>query len=152
MRALFVAEAKSDSETAKVVKFAYAYNREAHDLLANASPPLAPQLRYCTHEPTIGLWVVVMDYVEGKKVSDELTDHSHIASLRKAVTTLHDRGLVFGDLRGPNLLIVGNGVVLIDFDWCGKVGEARYPSDILLEHPRIDWPPGVQRRTHREGA
>ena len=146
MRALFVAEARSESETAKVVvKFAYAYNCEAHGLLANASPPLAPQLRFCAHAPSVGLWVVVMDYVEGRKVADVLTDQSPIASLRKAVTTLHGRGLVFGDLRAPNVMIVGDGVVLIDFDWCGKAGEARYPSDILLEHPRIDWHPGVQR-------
>lgn len=41
---------------------------------------------------------------------------------------------MFGDLR----------VVLIDFDLCGKAGETRYPSDIMLLG-RICWHKGVGR-------
>ena len=146
MKAVFVAEAKSASETATVVvKFTHKYNREAHDLLARASPPQAPLLRYCAYEPTVQLWVVVMDYVKGTQVKDKLTNPAHIASLQKAVTTLHSSGFVFGDLRAPNVLTVGDVVVLIDFDWSGKYGEARYPSDILLGDSRINWHPTVHR-------
>lgn len=34
--------------------------------------------------------------------------------------------------------------MLVDFDWCGKVGEARYPVDINLDG-EIDWHKGVVR-------
>ena len=71
------------------------------------------------------MWVVVMDYVRGAAVEGVLTNPAHIASLRSAITTLHEHGLVFGDLRRPNVLLMGDRVVLVDFDWCGKEGEAR---------------------------
>ena len=137
MKAVFVAEAKAahDIEPAQVVvKFAYKYNREAHRLLEAAKQ--APRLRHCEYEPSVGLWVVVMDYVEHGVVLGEnqrLTEPSHIHSLRAAVQNLHRVGFVFGDLRRPNVLVVDDKVVLIDFDWCGQVGEARYPSDIALD-------------------
>ncbi|KAF9777978.1 hypothetical protein BJ322DRAFT_1131556 [Thelephora terrestris] len=133
-KAVFVAEAKSESRTEQVVvKFAYTYNREAHELLASAEH--APKLRYCKFEPSVGMWIIVMDYVEGSAVEDGgvLEQTVHIESLRAALEKLHGRGLVFGDLRPPNVLIVGEKVVLIDFDWCGKAGQARYPSDIILQ-------------------
>jgi hypothetical protein len=136
MKAVFVAEAKRRSGIEKVVvKFAYTYNREAHELLANAEPSQAPRLRYCAFEPSVGMWVVVMDYVESSEVGvDEvLKESNHIESFRAALDKLHSRGLVFGDLRPPNVLIVGDKVMLIDFDWCGKAGQARYPSDIILQ-------------------
>lgn len=78
------------------------------------------------------MWVVVMYYVQGEKVTGVLTKPVHIASPKAAVTKLQKHGRVFCDLRRPNLLIVKDRVVLIDFDWCGPDGEARYPSDILL--------------------
>ncbi|KAH9932284.1 uncharacterized protein B0H18DRAFT_987416 [Fomitopsis serialis] len=146
MKAVFVAEAKSKSETEKVVvKFAYAYNGGAHELLANASPPQAPKLRYCEYDSDVGMWVVVMDYVEGREdpTGDLLTEPVHVDSLRVAVTMLHEHGLVFGDLRAPNILLVDDRAVLIDFDWCGKAGEARYPGDILLDN--ISWHSEVRR-------
>ena len=85
-----------------------------------------------------------MDYVQGTEVTDVLTDPAHIASLQAAVTRLHDHGLVFGDLRRSNLLIVEDRVMLDDLDWCGKERKARYPSDILLLDP-TNWHSGVRR-------
>ncbi|PCH32989.1 hypothetical protein WOLCODRAFT_159755 [Wolfiporia cocos MD-104 SS10] len=151
MKTVFVAEAKSESETAKVVvKFAYAYTREAHELLAKASPPQAsppqaPKLRYCAYEPSVGMQVVVMDFVEGREVDGALTQPAHIQSLRGAIMTLHQGGFVFGDLRAQNVLRVGDGIVLVGFDWCGKEGEARYPSDILVDEQTLGWHRGVKR-------
>ncbi|KAH9949162.1 hypothetical protein B0H21DRAFT_820351 [Amylocystis lapponica] len=146
MKAVFLVEAKSGSETATVVvKFAYEYNREAHNLLATASPQQAPKLRYCAYEASVRMQVVVMDYVEGREVDDVLTQPAHIESLRRALKTLHASNFVFGDLRAPNVLIVDDRVVLIDFDWCGKAGEARYPSDIALGVESAMWHSGVRR-------
>ncbi|EPT01652.1 hypothetical protein FOMPIDRAFT_1015721 [Fomitopsis schrenkii] len=117
-KAVFVADAKSGSE--------------------------APRLHYCKFEPSIAMWVVVTDYVEGQEVKGFLMNPAHIASLRAAVTKLHEHGLVFGDLRRPNVLLVEDRVVVVDFDWWGKAGEAQYPSDVLLSES-INWHSGVGR-------
>ena len=139
-RALFLADARRGSEVTKVVvKFTYKYGEEGHKLLAEVSQ--APKLHHARYEDSVAMWVVVMDYVQGQEVQDVLTDPVHIASLRAAVTRLHDHGLVFGDLRRPSLLIVEDRVMLVGFDWCGKENEARYPSDIL---DTTNWHSGVQ--------
>ncbi|KAI0293186.1 hypothetical protein B0F90DRAFT_1643379, partial [Multifurca ochricompacta] len=62
--------------------------------------------------------------------------------VKKAIDLLHGHGFVFGDFRTPNILINGENVMLIDFDWCGKAGESQYPVTINLD-PRIGWPEGV---------
>ncbi|TFK85145.1 hypothetical protein K466DRAFT_552522 [Polyporus arcularius HHB13444] len=143
-KAVFVAEAKTDTETVDVVvKFTPAYGKAAHELLATAFPPQAPKLRVCEFVESVGMWVVVMDYVEGKEATGVLQDPAHIASLESAITALHINDFVFGDLRGANVLLVGDRVLLIDFDWCGKEWTARYPSDILLQEGV--WHAGVKR-------
>ena len=142
-KAVFLADARRGEEvTPVVVKFAYKYSEEGHRLLAEASQ--APRLHYCRLEESAAMWVVVMDYVRGAAVEGVLTNPAHIASLRSAITTLHKHGLVFGDLRRPNVLLHGDRVMLIDFDWCGKEGEATYPSDILLE-ASLNWHGRVER-------
>lgn len=56
--------------------------------------------------------------------------------LQNALNILHREGYVHGDFRAPNILINKNGDVrIIDFDWCGKEGEARYP---LFINPEIN--------------
>ena len=142
-KAVFLADAQRDSKvTPVVVKFAHDYSEEGHRLLAAAG--LAPQLHYCAYEESVLMWVVVMEYVPGEEVNGVLSNPAHIASLRAAITTLHRAGLVFGDLRRPNVLVAKERLVLIDFDWCGKDGEATYPSDILLEEG-TSWHGGVDR-------
>ncbi|KAG8731732.1 hypothetical protein FRC11_002708 [Ceratobasidium sp. 423] len=64
-----------------------------------------------------------------------------------ALETLHEENLVFGDLRPPNILAVQDefgqviGGMLIDFDWCGTAGQAKYPYNI---NPVVGWPEGVR--------
>ena len=138
---LFTAFMKSPEEVEKlvVVKFTRRYCPEAHKLLAKMS--LAPQLFY--HEETAGVHFVVMEHVKATEdTGEKLEKLEHIESLRTAVQALHGEGLVFGDLREPNILIVGDGVKLVGFDWSGKEGVARYPS-ISRE---IAWPEGVISR------
>jgi tRNA A-37 threonylcarbamoyl transferase component Bud32 len=62
-----------------------------------------------------------------------VTKPAHVQCLRTAVRALHDRGFVHGDLREPNILLVMDQVMLLDFDWCGPEGVARYPSDISMK-------------------
>ncbi|KZT18890.1 hypothetical protein NEOLEDRAFT_1142814 [Neolentinus lepideus HHB14362 ss-1] len=88
MKPVFLAQAVIESKSVSVVvKFANTYNREAHELLANASPPQAPKLWHCQWDDTVWMWVVVMDYVEGRKIEDELTDFAHVESWRSRPCT-----------------------------------------------------------------
>lgn len=58
---------------------------------------------------------------------------------------LHDHNLVHGDIRTPNIILEGDGepwgVKIIDFDWAGKEGEARYP---LTLSSAVKWAKGVE--------
>ena len=62
-----------------------------------------------------------------------------------AVAALHKKGLVLGDLRQPNVLLLPEGGVnLIDFDWCGKENTVTYPADIFLDTSSNDQHKGTQ--------
>jgi serine/threonine protein kinase len=147
-RAVFKAEMSTGQLI--VVKFTQRYNHAAHRLLA--SHGLAPQLLYYPEmSPNQsegifgGLQMIVMEYVDGKTahgVPNELS--IAFKDVEKAMKVLHDAGLVFGDLRTPNIMIkkdTGRGL-LIDFDWCAKVGQGRYPKTINVKSVR--WHPYVQ--------
>lgn len=78
---------------------------------------------------------MIMDYVAAAAhFSRPRNSHSTVVveALRRAIQKLHADDLVFGDLREPNVLVSGQSVMLVDFDWCGKAGEARHPSDVNL--------------------
>ncbi|KAF9793479.1 hypothetical protein BJ322DRAFT_132244 [Thelephora terrestris] len=125
------------SDNLVFVKFTPKYNQEAHRLLANQDPPLAPALFSCNR--IIGdMYMVVMEYM-----SDASPLHLFFSpftppcplkvevvrkSLEKALGLLHGQDLVFGDLRQLNILYSHKGdcVFLVDFDWVGKHREDRY--------------------------
>ncbi|KAJ7897871.1 hypothetical protein B0H14DRAFT_3424734 [Mycena olivaceomarginata] len=119
----FLCRTQEDPPRSVVVKFAPTYCPEAHELLAQKD--LAPQLLYCG--PTVA-------QLQGKLPEDFPEQLTNIVSF------LHDGGYVFGDLRWPNVMVAGKKVKLIDFDWAGKEGYAKYP--IHIAH-NIDWPPST---------
>lgn len=41
---------------------------------------------------------------------------------------MHAKNFVHGDLRPQNIPVVDNKVCLLDFDWAGNEGTARYPK------------------------
>ncbi len=88
------------------------------------------------------MFAVVMEYIDGPEVDLRSGNATHKAILKDAMDLLHDKGYVFGDLREPNLLLRENKLYLIDFDWCGKAGEVRYPLDICLDNV-MGWHKGV---------
>lgn len=53
--------------------------------------------------------------------------------LRQLVSDFHEEGLVHGDLRHPNIIIEGDRVLLLDFDWGGREGEVSYPTARLCK-------------------
>ncbi|KAJ7939208.1 hypothetical protein B0H13DRAFT_1587224, partial [Mycena leptocephala] len=70
--------------------------------------------------------------------------------VRRAIGALHDRNIVFGDLRLPNIMICDNRAVLVDFDWAALVGQGRYPatlSDLDVWAPTVA-PYGVMEKEH----
>lgn len=54
---------------------------------------------------------------------------------------LHEHDLVHGDVQSRNVLVTEKGGMLIDFDWSGPVGVARYPWT-SESSSAVDWAPG----------
>ncbi|KAI8972422.1 hypothetical protein BD414DRAFT_218607 [Trametes punicea] len=133
-----------------LVKFCFQYGEQAHRVLAEHDPPLAPRLHACV--PLVGgVTMVVMDIVPGGKTAWEesrkgsLPD-SLIDDIETALHVLGREGLVHGDVRSPNVVLADRadgktGGMLIDFDWAGKDGEVRYPS---LLNKSVEWQQGVE--------
>ena len=153
----FIVKVKS-SDRKLVVKFVQRYGVEPHELLATEG--MAPRLLYCGlldgktdardgesrargSTGAGGLYVgpirmVVVEYIEGTTLDKARNAPEDIKrKIEKIVKTLHDHQFVFGDLRTPNIMITGSKVYFIDFDWSGKVGEARYPLNLSV---RVRWP------------
>ncbi|KAF5345843.1 hypothetical protein D9757_004733 [Collybiopsis confluens] len=116
-----------------VVKFAYHYGAAGHRLLAKAG--FAPRLYHCAFDETIGMWVVVMDYVSGRVCHGKLIEGQRL-SIKTAIGLLHAEDLVFGDLREPNVIITEpkNSVCLVDFEWCGLCRDIQEGGNVI---PRL---------------
>jgi hypothetical protein len=143
-----------------LVKFCESYGEDAHRVLVAAG--LAPALRYCS-QIVGGAFMVMMDLIDGPDASQAFK-HCDLPStvledIHNALEKLHEAGLVFGDMRRPNIMLVksrgaydededeyGEGEwhgQLIDFNWSGPVGKARYPPT-LNNDGRITWAFGVE--------
>lgn len=147
----FRAETLEASPRAIVVKFVERYSESAHRLLAKEDA--APQLFYLgsvgvdKSDPTYGhLKMVVMEYLDGMTMhvgdlSKQLPT-TYLKEVENILTLLHENGLVFGDLRSPNIMIMkDNKVKFMDFDWAGKEQESYYP---LHMSGTITWPEGAK--------
>lgn len=128
-----------------VVKFVRHYGEEAHKILARLN--LAPELIYfgpiADDNVSYGtLQMVVMEYIHGQTLVQDDNARQLLQDVKKAlkkgIDELHNNDFVYGDLRGPNVMIVeaagdedvGDRVRLIDFDWARRVGEIRYPPHL----------------------
>ncbi|KAH9034952.1 hypothetical protein EDB85DRAFT_1889473 [Lactarius pseudohatsudake] len=113
-----------------LIKFMRQYSLDLHQFCAEAG-----------HTPLIlgyeqlpgGWYAVAMEYIEsGISITnlDLLTSHCDhwMMELRQLINNFHAVDLVHGDLRdtGTNILCKGKSVMLVDFDWGGKVGKVSY--------------------------
>jgi len=79
--------------------------------------------------------MVIMDLIRGlnarhKFLSSELPPIV-FEDVRRAIDILDDAWLVFGDLRRPNIIVIGSGEKLqVDFDWARPAGTATYPPEM----------------------
>ena len=115
-----------------VVKFVQQYGKEVHESLSKAG--LAPQLYTC--EKLVGDWMaVVMEAIEGDTLVEGRPDDFE-GFLQKLKAKLDAHQFVHGDLRAPNIVFDDSKIRIVDFDWAGKNGEARYP---LILNSEVDW-------------
>jgi hypothetical protein len=138
-KAIFKAKERDGRDI--VVKFAHRYNADAHRVLAREG--LAPALFYVGDTyPTM----VVMEYLQGSSAEQMYYKAPPppfvYKDVQAAISALHRSGLVFGDLRRPNIMIWKKKAKLVDFDWCGQDGQDRYPGTL---NTTICWHEGVDR-------
>ncbi|KAG8950553.1 hypothetical protein FRC04_007372 [Tulasnella sp. 424] len=136
------------------VKFTPRYCKEAHTLLAEKN--LAPKLRQF-EELKNGWKVVVMDFVAGPNLASvglTAVPPQALKDIERVIDVMHEPDLVLGDLRRPNIILckrdaqcdqVGEGVMLVDFDWSGEHGKQRYPTSL---NPHVKWAEGIKPKWH----
>lgn len=147
-KAVFLAKMIGDGDIEKdvVVKFTYSYSPEVHSLLARKEH--APRLHYAEFQDSLedsdgpGMWVVVMELVENATHLSGSPSEGQKSKLKTVLRILAEEQVVHGDLRLPNILVRGEDLFVIDFDWSGKVGEVKYPLHINLEGQK-HWHSGV---------
>ncbi|KAJ2936627.1 hypothetical protein H1R20_g456, partial [Candolleomyces eurysporus] len=122
-----------------LVKFSKTYSIELHDYCFEQGH--APRVYGFERLPG-GWYGIAMEYLE-----DTVSlDRSHLKDeVMRLMKGFHDKDLVHGDLRSANIRVrprdearVQEGEEdkqfwVIDFDWGGKVGEAKYPTFLLNE-------------------
>ena len=136
---LFVASL-NDSNGSKevVVKFSRRYGIEVHQFLASRNK--APEVIHFAELP--GKWfVVVMEKVNNTVCkNDAACAHIH-GELKTVLEELKSKNLVHGDLRPQNILLLAdNSIKVVDFDWAGKCGAVKYPTNLNIDCP---WHPDV---------
>ncbi|KAG8743138.1 hypothetical protein FRC10_000355 [Ceratobasidium sp. 414] len=86
-----------------------------------------------------GMRAIVMECIPAKNL--------HYYLSQQPYETIHAEGLVFGDFRKPNVLVVEKGkhagAMPVDFDWCSQHQKGRYP--LGLNEAVIMWADGVKR-------
>jgi serine/threonine protein kinase len=132
-----------------LVKFCERYSEAGHRNLADVG--LAPTLYYAS-EVLGGLIMVVMDLVDGRDAYHEFMFRSVpqtvLKDIKRALARLHSAHLVYGDMRCSNIMVVKQDKdewrgLLVDFDWCGHIGKAKYPPT-LNTSGEIKWAMGVE--------
>ena len=131
-----------------IVKFVESYGEAVHNFCA--SKKFAPAL-FCCKQVTSRFKMVVMEEIGNATL---LHDYVHKDGIDKGLLKgkclnilheIHQAGFCHGDFRDNNLLVVEEGndvsLYLIDFDWAGKTGEAKYPY--FMNHFQIDWADGA---------
>jgi serine/threonine protein kinase len=137
-----------------VVKFTLQYSKDAHSYLASRG--WAPRLRQCSELP--GGWVAIfMDFSDYKalfEISITLSSEQKEkvrSKVKKIIKEMHAKGLVHGDIRDTNILVNHESLAkgtddvqihIIDFDWAGLVGVAKYPLGV--NRKTIRRPDGAQ--------
>lgn len=124
-RLLYTAKSPGTDELI-LIKFVRRYSIDLHHFCAKAGH--APSILGYQRLPG-GWFAVAMEYV---KPDTSIAESTHRVrwkqELENLMKSFHAENLVHGDLRDANIICRGDSVMLVDFDWGGKVGEASYPT------------------------
>jgi hypothetical protein len=119
-RQLFLA--RCEDGTKILVKFSTTYSLELHEYCLERGH--APKI--LAYEILPGGWhAIAIEYLEG---AVPLNNPDLKQPMMEFVSDLQREGFVHGDLRPPNILCRGLDFWIVDFDWGGRVGNARYPT------------------------
>jgi serine/threonine protein kinase len=120
------------------IKFVQCYSAQVHKFCASIN--CAPRL--LGFESLHGGWhMVVMedlnDYFDlfGSVLTPDRVDTVK-ERLGEVLGQMHQQGFVHGDVRNVNVMITNGpapAVMLVDFDWAGRIGDARYPMNVNRE-------------------
>lgn len=114
------------------IKFVRKYSKDAH--LCCAALGCAPTL-YGFETLPGGWFMVVMDAIgdDYVKLCDTNPTRSALERVRECLVRLHRENYVHGDVRSSNIVVCQsdmNKVIVLDFDWAGKIGEVKYPMNV----------------------
>ena len=135
---IFSAFVNDDRQANCIVKFTQRYSEAAH--LSLQSYNSAPTLQRCI-QISAEWTAVVMDtsrytMLFGLRLTKDQQEKIR-QKVEKTLQVLHDAGFVHGDVRSTNILIDLESldsddveIHFVDFDWAGRIGEAKYPNDI----------------------
>lgn len=159
---IFRVESDDEHHTKLCIKFSTRYSADAHRKAHELG--FAPALLAVNR---VDDWfMVIMDDVSAEYAStlydvaraEDGDGHSLLhtpavsldaaqALVKEKLDALHEAGFVHGDVRSVNVLVRNKNsvsepalsdVLLVDFDWAGRVGEAVYPRRI---NPQVERPP-----------
>ena len=132
------------------------YSEEVHRIISNeglaplllgtarvAGAPSAIVMEYL--DPPSG-WTTLQRYMQEHRDIVINAEHPILVNL---LQTMREKKVVHGDLRPNNIMCrerPDSGtqeleVKVVDFDWAGKLGEARYPA---IMNPDVKWPGAPQ--------
>ena len=117
----------TDHEEKICIKFARTYSEAVH--LKCAYNGHAPALK--GFQRLAGGWyMIVMEDLRDSHRNDitkQRLDH-----VKNLLMELHQDGYAHGDIRSSNILVgdAEDEFVLLDFDWAGEIGTARYPMNL----------------------
>jgi hypothetical protein len=123
---------------AKVVFRSYGKNVHTHLAAKHMAPRLygTSDVQGVASVVVMGLledgWMTLFDYRENRHRNGIPDDARRrlVERVEEILDCLETGGMVHGDLRMANIMLKAGEeekAVLIDFDWAGRVGEARYP-------------------------
>jgi serine/threonine protein kinase len=127
----------SDTHEKICIKFVHCYSVEVHKFCTSIN--CAPRL--LGFESLGGGWhMVVMEDLSAGDYFDLFGSSlapDRVAAIKErldqVLVQMHQQGLVHGDLRDANVMVTNDptpAVMLVDFDWAGRIGEARYPINV----------------------
>ncbi|KAJ8580322.1 hypothetical protein M405DRAFT_778345 [Rhizopogon salebrosus TDB-379] len=114
------------------IKFVHRYSKDVHRRCA--SEYFAPALYGFENLP--GGWHMIVMEMIGEDyccLGESSARYSHYDEITTKLVSLHQESLVHGDIRDTNIMVKKDGspgILFVDFDWSGKIGEIRYPMNV----------------------